>query len=91
MFGFGKSKSEKLALKIESLMITMEAAADQGKWNVVVYISQQQVKVLRDIRELDEWSEERLDAYLRKRGMVKSLIDDNYASWFQRKVLLHNS
>lgn len=41
MFGFGKSKSDKLALKIENLMIIMECETDREKWNVVVYISQQ--------------------------------------------------
>lgn len=91
MFGFGKSKSEKLAVKIESLMIIMESAADREKWNLVVYISQQKAKTLQEFHDLDEWSEERLVSYLKKRGLVKSLIDDNYASWIQRNVLLYRA
>lgn len=89
MFGFGKSKSEKLALKVERLMITMEAAANQGKWNVAVYVSQEQTRALRELHELGDWSEQKLTAFLRKRGLVKSLIDDDYASWLRTNMLLH--
>lgn len=88
MFGFGKSKSEKLALKVESLMITIEAAANQGKWNVVVYVSQEQTRALREFRNLGEWSDQKLTDFLKKRGLVKSLIDDDYASWLRKNMLL---
>ena len=89
MFGFGKPKGERLALKIERIMMAMEMAADKGKWDVAVYSSQQLVRTLGDLNCDTDWTEERLTDFLSKRGLVKSITDRNYHQWLVENMPPH--
>lgn len=81
MFGFGKSKSEKIALKIERILMSMEAAADKGRWDTAVYCSQQLNQSLRKLNLETDWTERDLTEFLVKRNLVKQVKDPNYKEW----------
>jgi hypothetical protein len=86
MFGFLKSKSERAAMAIERLMLTMEAAADKGNWDVAAYSAQKMLVPLREMNESGEWSEEDLQKFLQRRGLVKQVRDPAYAEWLRENM-----
>ena len=89
MFGIGKSKSEKLALRLERYMMSMEMAADKGRWDAAVYASRQMLPLLREIHLQNEWTDGALEEFLRKRGLVRQLVDEDYSDWLRENMPPH--
>lgn len=78
MFGLFRSRKQKLALKLERLLMTQESAYEKGAWSVFVYAGQQVSPLLRRINQETDWTEQELEEFLRKRGLVKSLTVSGY-------------
>lgn len=86
MFGFGRSRSEILAQKIEGLMVVVEAAVRGGYWNVAIYVSQQHAERLRELWEIGEWNEDRLARYLQKRGFTTPSAQQQYGAGLRKNL-----
>lgn len=86
MFGFGKSKTEKLVLKIERLMITMESAYDQGNYDVARLAVMEQERLWARLYPISEWSEEQIHEFLMKRNLVRGVRDEAYRDEIARAL-----
>lgn len=88
MFGFGKSKTEKMVLKLERLMMIVENAYNKGKFDCARYGIQRQHEVLRWLNIEGEWPEEKVVEYIRNRGLVRSISDEAYMEEMSEKLMV---
>lgn len=77
MFGLFRPKAERLALKIERLFMSAEMAFDRGKLETAAVALIRLEPVLRELH-YEGWDETKLEAFLRKRALSKSHVDDAY-------------
>ena len=78
MFGLGRTKTEKMVLKLERVMMAIEAAYDKGKYDVARFGVQEELRILRWLHLDGGWSEVQIDKYLESRGLVRTIRDEAY-------------
>ena len=88
MICFGKSKTEKMIMKLERVMMSVEMAYDKGKYDVARYAAREELKILRWLHEKGEWTEEKVTACLADRGLVRSITDEKYRDEISDKLML---
>ncbi len=67
-------------------MMTIETAADRGKWDVAVYAAKQMLVPLRTLHEIGEWTDDDLQLFLKRRGLVKQVNDETYREWLEKNM-----
>lgn len=87
MFGFGKSKTEKMVMELETVMLSIEAAYDKGEYDVAHVGRQKELYILRWLNLNGTWSEERVTKYLEERGLVRSIRDQAYRNEIALKLM----
>jgi hypothetical protein len=88
MFGLFRPRAEKLALKVERLIMSAEMAFDRGKVDTAAAAYQVMLPVLRNLHH-EGWSEQRLFDFLRERGLCKSTLDKAYEARMRSAIEQH--
>ena len=78
MFGLFGRADEKLAKKLERVMMSQEAAYEKGNWPVFVYAGKQALRLMQTLMLDHDWTDEKLETFLSKRGLVKSMSVPGY-------------
>jgi hypothetical protein len=88
MLGFSKTKTEKMVLELETVMMSIEAAYDNGEYDVVHIGRHKQLYILRWLNLHGKWSDERVTKYLEERGLVRSVCDEAYSNEVALKLMV---
>ena len=88
MFGIGKTKTEKMVLKLERVMMSIESAYEKEKYDIARFGVQNQLSILHWLNLEGEWSEERVTRYLKERGLVRSISDEAYCNEIAEKLMV---
>ena len=78
MFGMFKPKAEKIALKIERLLMVQEAAYESEAWGSFIIAGKKVLPLLNEFQHDGSWSEEQFNTFLEERGLVKSMTVPGY-------------
>lgn len=90
MTGSGKSKTEKLVLKLERMTMALESTIEAGQRDAAQTAMNEQLQVLQWLHNHGGWSEQQIDDYLTKRGLLRSLFDEKYRAELEDKSLAMN-
>lgn len=88
MFGFGKSKTEKMVLKLERVMMAIESAYEKGKLDAARFGVNEQMRILNWLQSEGEWSEDQVRQYLEKRGLVRAVSDESYRDEIVERLMV---
>ncbi len=88
MFGFGKSRTEKMVMELEAVMMSIEAAFDKGEYDLAHTGVHKQQWIMRWLNLNGKWSDERVTEYLKRRGHVRSLSDEAYRNEIALKLMV---
>jgi hypothetical protein len=69
------SKTKRNVFKLERVMIMMETAAKAGDLPALHRLTREQTDLLGWLHTDGDWPEDRIDQFLRERGLVRSLHD----------------
>ena len=58
--------------------MTHQQAYEKGAWDVFIHAGKQILPILNEVHVNGSWSEEKVEDFLKSRGLVKSLVDENY-------------
>jgi hypothetical protein len=86
MFGLFGHKTKRKVMKLERIMMAMEAAAKANDLRTLHRYTREQLVVLQWLNEHGDWSEEQLFSFLRKRGLVRSFVDPAVQELLSQKV-----
>jgi hypothetical protein len=87
MFGFGKTKTEQMVLKLEEVMMSIEAAYDKGDYHLAHIGAHEKQCILLWLNLNGKWSEERITKYLQERGLVRSVRNEAYNNEIALKLM----
>lgn len=88
MFGFGKTKTEKMVLELEKAMMSIETAYEKGEYDVAHTGVAKQQYILRWLHLNGKWSDEQVTKYLEERGLVRSVSDEEYRNEIALKLMV---
>lgn len=87
MFGLFKSKTERMVLKLERLMIAVEHFYEKGKYDKARIAAGLQTQLIKRIHYDGDWSEEKIMLFLTERGLVRYINDEKYSGEMMAKLM----
>lgn len=76
-----------MVMELETVMLSIEAAYDEGEYDVAHIGRQKELYILRWLNLNGTWSDERVMKYLEERGLVRSVRDEAYRNEIALKLM----
>jgi hypothetical protein len=88
MFGLFKSKTEKMVLKLERIMMAIEHFYEKGKYDTARQAVSEQLEVLKWLHYDGDWPEDKVSKFLVERGLVRSISDEKYREEIAERLMV---